>query len=54
MEYILVSHWKLVEFDKNVNYLLSRGWKCQGGVSVAVNSNTGETLYAQAMIKEDK
>lgn len=54
MLYTIVKQYKPVEFENTVESFLKEGWILQGGVSVAVNSNTGETIYAQAMIKETK
>ena len=51
MNYIVVKHHKISEFEASVTAYLQDGWKLQGGVSMTVNSNTGEGFYAQAMIK---
>jgi hypothetical protein len=51
MQYQVLASSKIRELNEIVNYALSKGWICQGGVSVGVIEY--RSVYAQAMIKED-
>lgn len=53
-EYRVVHSYKPAKLEEDVNWYLANGWVLVGGVSVAVNSNTGETVLAQAMIKVEE
>jgi hypothetical protein len=52
MQYTVVKHFKIAEFEVAVTRCLLDGWKLQGGVAMTVNPTTGEFQYAQAMIKQ--
>lgn len=51
MKYIVVTSWKLESFEREVNMLLSQGWKLQGGVSVTTSVGDEKILF-QALTKE--
>ena len=51
MKYVVVTNWKLESFEKEVNMLLSQGWKLQGGVSVTTSLGNEKTFF-QALTKE--
>lgn len=53
-EYRVVRSYKPGKLEEDVNWYLASGWVLIGGVSVAINSNTGETEFAQAMIKVEE
>ena len=53
-EYRVVHSYKPAKLEEDVNWYLANGWVLVGGVSVAVNSNTGETVFAQAMMKVEE
>jgi hypothetical protein len=52
MEYTVVRNWELEELIKEVNEKIQEGWEVCGGVSSF--ATTRPTVWAQAMIKEDK
>ena len=52
IEYRVVTAHKLDRFNNTVNTMLSIGWKLQGGVSISKSGLS--TVYAQAVVKEDK
>jgi hypothetical protein len=49
-EYIVLDDGSQMILVNEVNKYLAKGWKCQGGVAVAVWDNND--WYYQAMIKE--
>ena len=51
MKYVVVTNWKLESFEKEVNMLLSQGWKLQGGASVTTSLGNEKTFF-QALTKE--
>lgn len=52
MEYIMVVRINSATFVTAVNNYIKNGYTPQGSVSIAINAQTSETTYAQAMIKE--
>jgi hypothetical protein len=52
MKYMIVTEWRQAAFEKVVQKFLDEGWTLQGGVSITVNSHTGEIYTAQALVKE--
>ena len=52
MQYTVVKEFRQEDFESEVAYKLADGWKLQGGVSIALNAQTGNTWFAQAMVKE--
>lgn len=48
MKYDVISDGDLIELTKEINKLLTKGWVCQGGITITIN---GEWKYYQAMIK---
>ena len=54
MKYVLVEEFRKSKFESEVAALLAEGWKLQGGVSIALNPQTNNTYYAQALIKEEE
>jgi len=50
MQYTVVTHWKLEEFEKMVNAYLEDGWAPVGGVAMTTSLGN-ERTFAQAMIK---
>lgn len=54
MKYMIVTEWRQAAFETAVQKFLNEGWTLQGGVSISVNSNTGEIYTAQALVKEEK
>ena len=52
MKYIVIENWKLEYLIAEVNSYLEEGWKLQGGVSVAVNGQSNNKTYVQALVKE--
>ncbi len=53
-EYRVVRGYKPTKLEEDVNLYLANGWNPVGGVAIAVNSTTGETEFAQAMIKVEE
>jgi len=53
-EYQVIRGYKPAELEVDVNWYLKNGWVLVGGVAIAVNSNTGETVFAQAMMKVEE
>jgi hypothetical protein len=53
-EYRIIRAYKPGKLEEDVNWYLEKGWVLVGGVAIAVNSNTGETEFAQAMIKVEE
>lgn len=53
-EYRVVRGYKPAKLEEDVNWYLANGWNPVGGVAIAVNSTTGETEFAQAMIKVEE
>jgi hypothetical protein len=51
IEYTIVSGSEDNSVARKVNALLQQGWKLQGGISVATNSNLNQ-YYSQALIRE--
>ena len=56
-EYLVICDGCLGMLTKRVNGMLERGWKCQGGVSVAIDpakstAFSDREFWAQAIIKE--
>lgn len=51
MQYTIVEEFRKATFESEVAYLLKQGWTLQGGVSIALNPQTNNTYYAQALIK---
>jgi hypothetical protein len=49
-EYRVIRGFKPAKMEEDVNWYLKNGWVLVGGVAIAVNSNTGETEFAQAMM----
>jgi len=54
MKYMIVNEWRQNVFEDVVNQLLGEGWKLQGGVSIAVNGQSNNTYFTQALVKETK
>lgn len=52
MQYLVLTGWKLTEFEQRIELYLNDGWKLQGGVSVTT-SLANEITYAQALTKEN-
>jgi hypothetical protein len=52
MKYFLVTHWRPVDLVQEVQELLDKGWKPQGGIAISV-APSGSTTYAQAMTLEE-
>ncbi len=50
-EYMILSDSNETTLAKSVGYYLSKGWKCQGGVSAVMLENEF-CWFAQAMIFE--
>lgn len=40
------------EFTRVVNDLLAEGWKLSGGMTVVSNTNTHQTKFYQAIVRE--
>jgi hypothetical protein len=53
-EYRVIRSLKAASLEDDVNWYLKNGWVLVGGVAIAVNSNTGETEFAQAMLKVEE
>ena len=53
-EYRVVRSYKPDKLEEDVNWYLANGWVLVGGVSVAINSNTGAPVFAQAMMKVEE
>jgi hypothetical protein len=51
MKYMIVTEWRQEVFEKVVQKFLDEGWTLQGGVSIAVNPNSGEIYTAQALVR---
>jgi hypothetical protein len=49
-EYRVIRSYKTSTLEDEVNWYLKNGWVLVGGVSVAVDRDTGKTEFAQAMI----
>jgi len=54
MDYTIIQYDSVPGLEKLVIEYLKKGWKCQGGVSVAVGPSSSTWWYYQAMIKEDE
>ena len=54
MEYKVVKEWDLDMFEGVVQQLIDEGWTLQGGVSIAVNGQSNNAYYVQALVKESK
>ena len=52
MQYTVIKEFRQDTFELEVGYKLAEGWTLQGGVSIALNAQTGNTWFAQAMVKE--
>ena len=52
MKYTIVNEWRQEVFESKVQDLLEEGWKLQGGVSVAVNGQSNEMYFVQALVKD--
>jgi hypothetical protein len=48
-EYRVVSRTNPTQFEQQVSYQLSLGFKCEGGIAVSVNGST--VTYLQAMVR---
>jgi hypothetical protein len=51
MKYKIIKAWSHDQLENRIDYMLSKGWELQGGVSMTVLEC--EVQYAQAMIKHD-
>jgi hypothetical protein len=49
MQYTVVTHFKLAEFEKRVMEYLGAGWTLVGGMSVS--KEHGSEVFYQAMVK---
>jgi hypothetical protein len=49
MNYKVISHWKLAEFEKLVEEWLEAGWTLAGGM--AVSKENGSEVFYQALVK---
>ena len=49
--YVVVENWKPEKFREEIELMLERGWKLQGGVSTRTQLS-GTAIYAQALIYE--
>ena len=54
MQYTVVKDFNQDVFEFEVRQKLKEGWQLHGGVSIAVNSQTLTTYFAQAFTKESK
>lgn len=56
--YEIITHYCIKGLTTRVNSMLAQGYKLQGGVCLIENKESigvlGNTLYAQAMVKENK
>lgn len=53
LKYRVVEAYSKLAFESEINFLLGRGWKLQGGVSLSSTDNKSNTFYIQAMVQED-
>jgi hypothetical protein len=53
-QYRIIRSLKVASLEEDVNWYLENGWNLVGGVAIAVNGNTGETEFAQAIMKEEE
>ena len=51
MQYTVVKEFRQEDFEMEVTSKLAEGWTLQGGVSIALNAQTNNTWFAQAMVK---
>jgi len=49
MQYTVVSHFKMSEFEKKVEEYMEAGWTLVGGL--AVSREHGSEVFYQAMVK---
>lgn len=49
--YIVMSHRNIAGLVTEVNQCLSKGFICQGGLSISLYAN-GNAIYSQALVKE--
>ena len=54
MKYTIVTHYDEEVLAAKVEDLIAEGWTPQGGVSVAVNGQSNNVTFAQALVKESK
>jgi hypothetical protein len=54
MKYMIVNEWDQDVFEGKVQDLLDEGWTLQGGASVAVNGQSNNMYFVQALVKEEK
>jgi hypothetical protein len=50
-DYKVIGVNDIVELEQQVNYWLSKGWVCQGGVCVTQTLTATVRLYTQALVK---
>jgi hypothetical protein len=48
----VVEEYSVRAFTRIVNDLLSEGWRLSGGMSVVNDSNTDQTRFYQAVVRE--
>jgi hypothetical protein len=53
MQYLIVEASSAMELQEKVQYYIDRGWKPQGGLSVAAQG-IGNWWYYQAMVMPDE
>jgi len=49
MQYTVVTHWKLSEFEKKIEEYMEAGWTLVGGL--AVSKEHGSEVFYQSMVK---
>ena len=52
MQYEILSHTNKSQLETIVRSYLESGWRCQGGVAVAVNPKDGDLFFLQAITKD--
>jgi hypothetical protein len=52
MQYKVITHWKLAEFEKMVEEWLAAGWTLVGGLSVS--KEHGSEVFYQSMVLVNK
>ena len=48
-DYVVVREKSKADLERRVNWWLEKGYECQGGVSIAVDSTI---IYVQAMVQK--
>ncbi len=51
-DYLLIQQFSVDDLENAVNKAISKGYSIKGGVSITYNSDRGQIIYCQAVIKK--